>query len=658
MHSKKLVAAWIGFVATSALIGAVQAQSSSTLFTVGKQTVSTDEFEYIYRKTNADSADYSRKSLEEYLELYKRFKLKVAEAKAMGLDTQPALRQELAGYRRQLSDSYLVDQQVTEPLARELHDRRQEDVRVFHISVDLPKTGNDTLSAFRNISEARRRVLAGEMWARVAKELSTDPSAARNGGEVGFITAPLPEGLYQLENAVYNVAPGQVSEIVRSEKAYHIVKVVERRPARGEIEAAHIFLRKPLEEDPAYIKGRIDSIYQALKAGADFEKLAMELSQDSRSAPRGGYIGFFGINRYESSFEDAAFALKDGGFSEPVETRVGWHIIRRISSRQQSDWALTRPELMSRVKRMERFDAGRRAMVKRQQKEFGFRQNPMAIDKYIASLPDTFQNYRWRPSPVDDVMLFTFGQDKNVMLSDFTAYLRDNSSKRVRSEGVMSVEEAARSLYDDFVVDQTLLYAENRLDRDNPAFANLMREYEEGILLFEATKVNIWDKAGKDSTGLAEFFDKNRNRYQWEDRVVLDVYSIPLSRQDELFDPIVKYARKHDAKEVLEKFNEKDSSLVSHHERVIERGREAFVDNIEWKRGQHTAPEIDHRAQLLRIAVVKEVLPKGPKKLEEARGYVIADYQDELEKQWVASLAKKYPVVVDGKVFDGLIRNP
>ncbi len=646
------------------LVGVAQqsvAQASEeTLFTVGNEPVSVEEFDYIYAKTNGDSATYSRESLQEYLDLYKRFKLKVAKAKEMGLDTVPALQQELAGYRRQLADSYLVDQEVTEPMARELWNRQQEDVNVLHIAVNLPKMGEDTTAAYEKAEAAYERIKRGDMWGEVARDLSDDPSAKRNAGEVGYVTAPLPEGLYALENAVYHTPLGSVSPIVRSDKAYHIVKVLDRRPARGEVEAAHIFLRKPKEGGDSEVKARIDSIYRALEAGAEFDDLARELSEDTRSAPRGGYIGFFGINRYEKALEDSAFGIEeDGAYAEPIETRVGWHIVRRVSRRTPGTWADSRQGLMTRIKRMPRFQDGRREMVKRLHKDYDFTENAKVLDNYVRSLPDSFLNYRWRPGPVDDVILFSFnGDDGQVKLADFTDYLRRNASKRIRMEGVASVEQAARALYEDFVLDQTFVYAERRLDQDNPAFYNLMREYQEGILLFEATKQKVWDQAGQDTTGLKKFYAANQDDYMWDERVLLDVYTIDQDRQDELFSPLVKYARKHSAEEVLEKYNESDSTAVRHHTRTVERGREPSIDKIEWKRGNALAPEVDTRTKELRIGVVRETMSPAVKRLDEARGYVIADYQDELERRWVAELARQYPVQVNEQAFESLIKQP
>ena len=633
---------------------AAHAQADSpVLFTVGDRAVTVEEFDYIYSKTNADSADYSLASLQEYLELYRRFKLKVAKARALHLDTVPALNQELAGYRRQLTDAYLTDAELTEPLARELHERRAEDVSVMHIAVALPE--GDTSAAYAKIRDARRRVTSGEEWEAVARELSEDPSAKTNGGAVGYVTAPLPAGLYALETAIYETPVGEVSEVVRSEKYYHLIRPVARRPARGEIEAAHIFVRKPESGSPATARARIDSVYAALEAGADFDAVAQAASEDTRSAPRGGYLGYFGINRYDPAFEDAAFALAaDGDYSAPVETRVGYHVIRRVSRRPPSDWDAAETELTARVKRMPRYEDGREAMVRRLQRRYGFRQNPTAVDALAAAATDSLFRPVYGAPEVPNRELFSFGDERARDLDDFRAFVEDSGSRRIRMR-TKTPAAAIRALYDDYVRQETMAYAEERLGRDNPAFYNLMREYEEGILLFEATKLNVWDRAGQDTAGLEAFYGANRGRYNWDERLAVDYYTFPLDQRAAIEPALLKLARKRDAERVLTRFNA-DSTVVTHERRSVERGREPAIDALAWERGTVLPTEVDERRGTVRVGVVREVLPEGPKRLDEARGYVIADYQDELERRWVGELEREFDVRVDGAVLEAMAR--
>ncbi len=638
-------------------VSVVSAQQSPVLFTVGDRGVSVEEFDYIYRKTNADSADYTQASVNEYLDLYKRFKLKVAKARELRLDTVDALRQELQGYRRQLTDSYVSDQEITEPLARELFERRNLDVDLLHIAIRLPAAGQDTSAAYGKIREARRRVEGGEDWRAVAAALSEDPSAAENGGAVGFVTAPLPAGLYALENAIYETPVGAVSPIVRTDQFYHLIRPVARRPARGEVEAAHIFIRKDADDgaDPARAKARIDSIYAALEAGAEFDELAADLSEDTRSAPHGGYIGFFGINRYDRSFEDAAFGLaKAGDYSAPVETRVGWHIIKRVSQRPQGSWPEVKQELYSRVKRLPRYEDGRGAMVGRTQARYGFRQNQAAVDALMRNPGDSLFVPEWSLPSMGQGELFTLGDDVRYTTADFQAYLKQQTARRLNMRGE-DPSAALMKLYGEFVSERTIAFAEERLNTDNPAFYNLMREYEEGILLFEATKVNVWDKASQDTAGLEAFYRTNASRYQWDERLVVDYYTFPITRLAATEATLTKYARKHSPAEVLAKFNA-DSTVVTHAERTVERGREPALDALSWKRGTKVPTQVDEVRGTIRVGQVRAVLSKGQKKLNEARGYVIADYQDELERRWVAALEREFPVETNNDVLESLIK--
>ena len=629
-------------------------RQSPVLFTVGDRGVTVEEFDYIYSKTNADSADYSMASLEEYLDLYKRFKLKVAKARALQLDTVPALEQELAGYRRQLTDSYLTDAELTEPLARELYERRREDVDVLHIAVALPPDG-DTTAAYGKIAAARRRVAGGEDWAKVAREVSEDPSAKANGGAVGFVTAPLPAGLYALETAVYETPVGEVSPVVRSEKFYHIIRPVERRAARGEVEAAHIFIRKPERGDASAARARIDSIYGALQAGADFDALAKQLSEDNRSSGRGGYLGYFGINRYDPAFENAAFALEnDGDFSAPVETRVGYHVLKRVGRRKQGGYEAEAQGLEARVKRMPRYEDGREAMVQRLQEKYGFRQNPQGVEAYATIATDSLFKPVYGAPRLPEQQLFSFGDDVSRDLSDFAAFVETAGSRRLRLRA-KSPAEAVRALYDAYVDSETMKYAERRLGMDNPAFYNLMLEYEEGILLFEATKLNVWDKAGQDTVGLEAFYAANRDKYNWDERLGIDYYTFPLVQRAAVEPVLRKRARKGGPEKVLARLNA-DSTVVTHEYRTVERGRDPGMDALTWKKGTEVPAVVDERRGTVRVGVVREVLPKGPKALTEARGYVIADYQDELERRWVEALAEEFSVVVNGDVLEGMVK--
>ncbi|MCB0534894.1 MAG: peptidylprolyl isomerase, partial [Saprospiraceae bacterium] len=307
------------------------------LFSVKGNPVHVSEFQHIYTKTNQQNADFSEASLKEYLDLYIKFKLKVQKARDMQLDTVPAFQSELDGYRRQLAASYLVDKEVTDKLVREVYEHMKQDVDISHIfvAVDINAPAADSMAAYNRAMRLLKQVQNGASFEQVARDSSDDKSAKTNGGNLGFVTAMLPNGYYNLEKAIYNAKAGALLGPIRTNAGYHVVKVNSFRPARGEVEVAQILIRAgDNEEDNVRKRMQADSVYAQLQRGKGWDEICSRVSEDKMSAEKGGYIGFFGINRYQKSFEDAAFALEnDGDISKPVSTTIGWHIIKRISKR-------------------------------------------------------------------------------------------------------------------------------------------------------------------------------------------------------------------------------------------------------------------------------------------------------------------------------------
>jgi peptidyl-prolyl cis-trans isomerase SurA len=510
-------------VAVACLAAQSFGQPDPTLFSVNGKPVTVSEFNYIYSKTNGAKADFSKASVMEYLDLYTKFKMKVARAKEMQLDTIPSLQEELAGYRRQLADSYLTDREVTDKLIREAYDRMQKDVKISHILVAInPK---DTTAAWAKIQGIYKELKGGASFESLVAK-SEDKNTNQNGGSIGYLTAMLPDGFYPLENAMYEVPVGKTSDVIRTPMGYHIVKINDVRPARGEIEAAHILIRKKKAGvDQLDAKSRIDSIYAALKAQGNFDDLAARLSEDDNSANKQGYLGVFGIGRYEPVFEDAAFAIdKDGGYSAPVESSIGWHIIKRRERKGVLPFDALKTRLKAQIQREQRYELARSAMVERIKKESGMTENVAVRDRFIASLDSSFLTYTWRqPTTSSTEKMLTFGKEKTHTTSDFADFLAENSNRRISyaSQFNNNTKEVAMQIYREFLNDKALAYEETQLDKKYPDFRNLMREYEEGILLFEAIKQNVWDKASQDSVGLDKFYAENKERYQWEERALL-----------------------------------------------------------------------------------------------------------------------------------------
>jgi peptidyl-prolyl cis-trans isomerase SurA len=647
-------------IGTGLFSNKVIAQSPSpqaVLFEVAGKPVEVGEFDYIYRKTNGAQASYSRESLEEYLDLYIKFKLKVQRARDMQLDTITALSRELEDYRRQLADTYLVDKEVTDKLVEQAYQRMQVEREVAHILFKFKANANASDSAV--VLDRANRVLEmvqkGSDFERMAVGQSDDQNARENKGNLGYLSAMLPNGFYDLENVIYETPVGKVSGFVYSPMGLHIIKVLNERPARGEIEVSHILIRDPENARVEGAEQRIIQLWTELKDGAAFDALANRQSEDLTTASKGGYLGFFGINRYEQSFEDAAFSLaEDGDISNPVRTRIGWHIIKRISKKGLEPLPKVKARMQAQIKQDGRFEQARRVMISSIQKEAMFEENRNVLDEYVATLDNEFLSYKWKGTEYPPTTIFKMDGKTGISTEDFTEFLLRNQRKRLQMSRDSNVVETAMQLYRDFVDESMIKYAEKKLEVKYPEFKALMREYEEGILLFEAAKMLIWDKASQDTIGLEAFHKANNQRYMWGERAEILDYRI-LGQDAKQAEKIKAYARKHNPAKVLKKFNKK-GEVVNVVSRLVEKSNTRELENITWTSGFTTEMEWAEKEKVHSFSKVERLLAPAPKALNESRGPAIADYQDYLESQWVSELKSKYDVKVNEAVFKSLIR--
>jgi len=642
---------------------AALAQDDPALFTVDGKPVPVSEFKYIYSKTNQDKADFSEKSLRDYLDLYTNFKLKVRKARDMQLDTVVATQSELEGYRRQLAKSYLEDKEVTEKLVREAYDRMQQDVDISHIFIACDRNAKsaDTLRAYNRAMSWLSKIKGGSPFEIVAMDSSEDKSAKENKGNLGWVTAMLPDGYYAMEKAVYTGKPGAVvGNVIRSNAGYHIIRVNGYRPARGEVEVAQILFRKVADNPTktAQAKVRADSLAAAFRnETAKWDEAAAKLSDDKQTAPKGGYIGFFGINRYQKNFEDAAFSLEKDGDITPVvvETSIGYHLIKRISRRPIGAFETMKKALNDRVKRDSRSEIARQSIIARIQRDGNFQQFPNVLADWTARQQDTvFLTFRWKPDPAKpSAVLMQYGKDKIFTVADFEEYAARASRERMRGSGY-PLAETVQKLYKSWSDDVALLFEESQLDKKYPEFRSLMREYEEGILLFEALKINVWDRANTDSVGLEKYFNQNlKDKYKWDERARVTFYTLKTDDPKAL-ETLRKLAATKSSAAVLKKMNKK-KDMVAVLEKTYEKGKNKDLGTL-WIAGTMTDAKTDIGTKTATFIKIEQIIPPASKVLSEARGYAVADYQDYLEKQWIEELRKAYPVKIDEKVLKSLVR--
>ncbi|MCX2738568.1 peptidylprolyl isomerase [Pontibacter anaerobius] len=521
MRSNHLLVA----VAALAIAGCTASKKNDSkepsIATLGSQPISTSEFRYVYEKNNGGNEDaYTRESVSDYLNLYTNFKLKVIEAEKRGLDTTMAFKRELEGYKEQLAQPYLTEKSVTDQLVKEAYERMKQEVNASHILITLaPEAApEDTLAAYNRAMELRQRVQKGENFGKLAQENSQDPSAADNKGELGYFTAL--QMVYPFEDAAYKTAVGDVSMPVRTRFGYHLIKVNDKREARGEAKVAHIMVRSTPDApaaDSLAAKQRAEAIYRRLQKGENWGKLAAEFSEDANTASNGGELPWFGTGRMIPSFEEATFGLqKPGEISKPVYTPYGWHIIKLIEKRSLPPYEEMEQHLRNKIAKDSRAELNKTAFLKRIRQENNFTENADAKAAALAKATDELLQANWTYNEEDKLLkqtLFSI-QGKKYTVGDFYTYVQEQ--QRPRTTG--SAAHAMNLLYDNYAEQSLLEYERNNLENKYTDYRMLVQEYHDGILLFQLMDEKVWSKAIEDTTGLRTYFNQNREKYKWGER--------------------------------------------------------------------------------------------------------------------------------------------
>lgn len=628
-----------------------QAQKDAIVLEVGESKTSLDEFTYLYDKNSLDSTQkWTLRSLRDYAERYADFRLKIEEAKRQGLDTTEAFQDEFRGYKDQLNESYLTDKKVTERLIREAYERLQEDIRATHILLKVAENAPpaDTLSIYRRMQRIRQEALDGANFDSLVRKYSEDQSVKVNGGDLGYFTAL--RMVYPFENAAYATPEGEVSEIVRTQYGYHILKVTDRRPNRGTVQFAHIFVSK----DSADAEERIRKIYNRLQEGADWDAQCKQFSDDTNSASRGGILTPFQSSGYSPGLENliaTAFKLQEKGtLSEPVPSAFGWHIVKLIQKEPLGTLDKLSPRLKRRIERDSRAKVRQRLFYDRLREENNYRKSKNYEAMLAKAIDSTLLRGQWSYTRMNNDLnkpLFFIDQEE-FKLRGFLRYLEREQRPQPKGTALMLYVE---DLYQEYLDEKLLDYEKQHLAEKYPEYAFLSKEYYEGILFFEIMNQNVWRKAMTDQPGLQAFFEQHRNDYQWAERAETVVYTLSEGTDRETF---LRDLDALDEKALLAKYNTEDALTLS-----IQRGKyekEGFpvkLEEVEWKPGRYLIKDVPP----VQVVEIKELLPPQPKALEEVRGAVVSDYQKKLEADWLERLRERYTVQINEKLLKTLVKS-
>jgi len=652
----KMKGAVLGLLALGIHLGlSAQETPEKILFTVDATDVVTDrEFEAVFNKNREIGEQLDPKTPSEYLDLYVNFKLKVHEAKVLGLDQRESFIREFNGYRAQLAKPYLTDRGFEEALVDEAYARGGFDVRAGHImkALDANATPADTATAYKAMQSLRSAILKGEKTFEEAAKASDDTYSAQRGGDLGYFTVF--NMVYPFENAAYTLAVGSISQPIRTQFGYHLVKVYDRREARGRIKVAHLMRISNAESKPeeaAAAERQIREIYASLVQGTDsWENLCRQYSEDKTTKDKGGELPEFGINAMTPEFEEVAFALQQpGDYSEPFQTAYGWHIVRLVERVSRPSLDQSKNEIKARIQRDQRALAGQEQFVARLLKEYKYKRNEANYKAFVKQIsPKTLADGTWKPTEAqrkNTKVLGTFA-DRNLKTSEFAIYLETHLKPLAEGRTATAELEAH---FQSFVESELIAYEDAHLEQKHPEFRWLVNEYREGILLFDLTDEKVWTRSISDTAGLEAFFDRHKSQYQWPLRYRYE-------RIDCKTEKMAKKARKALSKgesieAVQEKFNEESGLNLLYSSMMDEGKNEPLLASFNGVPG--LGPVVASNGQWSFVRLLEVVPPTG-KTLDEVRGLAASEYQKELEQEWINELKAKYLVVVDTEVRDAL----
>lgn len=648
MNLKQL---FFGVLLSANFTSFAQNANKEVLFTIDDKPYYTDEFARVYNKNIDLVKDESQKDLNQYLDLFVGYKLKINKANKLGLQNGQAYQAELKSYRNQLSKNYLTDSKVTQELIEESYKRSLKEIKAAHIlfMVDENASPEDTLKAYKKAVEVREKALKGEDFGELAVKYSEDPSAKENKGELGYFSAF--RMVYPFESAAYKTPKGQVSKITRTRFGYHIIKVEDVRDNRGELTVAHIMILKPQNQNPEEsekAKNTIQEIYTKLQQGENFESLAKQFSQDKSSASKGGLLNRFGSGQLSSEeFEDAAFALKNpNDFSTPIESNFGWHIIKLIERHPVKTLEEMQADLDNKIRKDERSRLITNSLTEKLKKKYAVKRNDKLYAALSKTVTDKFYMGEWKlpentkPFAGDLVTI-----DKKAITGE--EFLKFLATQQRGENTIKPIGKLVDKKYQEFVDVKVNELYNNNLENEFPDFAAVMEEYRDGLLLFDLMEKEIWEKAKTDTIGLQNFYESRINNYRWGNR--LDAVVLTSTKMD-----VAKKAQKllkqgKTADFIKEKLNLNGKVDVMSNAGIFEENSDALPKGLVKKDG---VSDIIKDGEYYFIVKINKHLEAGPKTLDEARGKVINDYQQYLEEKWVGDLKQEFKVNVNQPAFE------
>src|SRR5512140_423549 len=517
------------------LVTGCSPKAQEIVATVGQDPVTLQEYENLYLKGNGNRDSAMASSMQErerFLDLMVNYKLKLADARRLKVDQKPELINEVQQYKGGLAASFVTEREVAGPALKRLYERRSEEIRASHILLTLAPNVNpeDSAKAYTKAYELIKAAKGGSDFRTLAMENSQDPSAKQNGGDLYYFTGG--QMIPPFEDAAYSMKPGDITSApVRTQYGLHIIKVTDRRPAPGDIRCSHIMVRfpspKPSPQDTAAAYAKISAILDSLKQGIDFADLARRNSEDPGSASKGGDLGYFNRRRWVQPFDEAAFLLKPGQYSGIIRSPYGYHLIKCTDTRPRKTFDESKPELQQ-VYQQQGYQQDYRKLMDRLENQAHVRRNDAALQEFLAAVDS---NKTVRDSVATAGVPSKLLQTEMLAVGPFSLST-DSVIATMRWRQDLASTPLRRQPFADALgkITEQLVWTvtADSLERVYPEFASILKEYREGVLLYQVEQDNVWNRVAPTDSALHVYFDAHRDKFTWPDRVSFSEIRFPV----------------------------------------------------------------------------------------------------------------------------------
>lgn len=649
-------------------LNAQEIDDNSVLLIVGSDTTTRGEFYKNYTQNAVrEKHPESKVELENYLQLYINFRLKVEAARDAGYDTIRLLQDELENYRTQFAKPYLQDQNIAEKLYEEAYDHLKYNIGARHILIGVDRYAKpaDTLAAYKKCLDVRKQLMAGadfcDMVIRYSSEYrrpkgSLLPQKTGYEGRLPYITGM--SMVYPFEQAVYKLKVGEISMPVRTRYGYHLIQMMDKRPALGKVKFRNIMVMSMPGDTSQRAFNKINAVYDSLQAGANFARMAAQFSEDRSSAPRGGEVSLTKLDRMLPEVIEQLFSLKEGEYTKPFRSRIGWHIIQLEEKLGVEDYESTRSVIVYTFDNDQ--ERGMLPMTAKQKEllaQTQWKVNQEVWKEVLKYLPDTVRGDRLPKDSLANPKLFgktlLVYEGKDVSVWRFMKL----AQQMTRRDVIVDVKAWANDMLQSFLGSQAIIHELSVLDSKYPDFAAMMKEYRDGIYLFDINNRTVWGKAVDDTVGLENYYEKHKSKYFSPAKAIATVFTYNVAKIDtkavrKLMQKAYngKWSFERLKADAIDMFGESNIRVDS---MAYLEGKNYFVDKVEWKPG--LSSDLLSGTDSKAFVWIHDVIKPRQYTLNEVKGTVITDYQGHLEKEWIKQLKDTYKITVNQDVFNSLL---